>query len=103
MSAYYVYLMASHSRCLYVGVTNDLLRRVWQHKTGAVPGYTRRYRVTRLVYFEQTNNPYAAITREKQLKRWPRSRKIRLIEAQNSGWLDLAPSCHPAAASPLSG
>ena len=90
MRAYYVYILASQSRCLYVGVTSDLQQRVWHHKSGAVPGFTRRYRVTRLVYFEQTTDPHAAIAREKQLKRWPRRRKERLIEAGNAGWLDLS-------------
>ena len=80
MREYFVYVMASRSRRLYTGVTNDLLRRVWQHKTGAVDGFTRRYRVTQLVYFEQTSDVHSAIAREKQLKRWPRIRKARLIE-----------------------
>jgi putative endonuclease len=87
---YYVYVLASNSRCLYVGVTSDLRRRVWQHKNGMVPGFTRQYRVTHLVYFEQTTDVRSAIAREKQLKRWPRNRKERLIEACNAGWLDLS-------------
>ncbi len=89
MRQYYIYIMASLSRCLYVGITNDLRRRVWEHKTGALPGFTRKYRVTKLVYFEITSDPNAAIAREKQLKRWPRKRKYRLIEMHNAGWLDL--------------
>ena len=89
MRQYYVYIMASLSRRLYVGMTNDLRRRVWQHKTGALPGFTRKYRVTKLVYFEVTSDPNAAIVREKQIKRWPRRRKYQLIERQNVGWLDL--------------
>jgi putative endonuclease len=89
MRQYYVYIMASLSRRLYVGITNDLRRRVWEHKTGALPGFTRRYRVTNLVYFEITSDPNVAIAREKQLKRWPRRRKHRLIEGHNAGWLDL--------------
>ena len=90
MREYYVYILASQARCLYVGVTSDLQQRVWHHKVGAVPGFTRQYRVTRLVYFEPTNDPHVAIAREKQLKRWPRWRKERLIEAGNAGWLDLS-------------
>ena len=86
---YYVYIMASLSRRLYVGTTNDLRRRVWQHKTSVVPGFTRKYRVTNLVYFECTSDPNTAIAREKQLKRWTRRRKYRLIEAHNAGWVDL--------------
>jgi putative endonuclease len=82
--------MASRSRTLYVGVTNDLLRRVWQHKNGDVPGFTRRYRVVNLVYFEQTTDIRVASAREKQLKRWPRWRKDRLIEEWNARWLDLS-------------
>ena len=90
MRQYWAYIMASTSRTLYVGVTRDLHRRVWQHKEGLVEGFTTRYRVTRLVYFEQVADVHAAITREKQLKRWPRWRKDRLIEAENLGWLDLS-------------
>jgi putative endonuclease len=89
MADYYVYIMASHSRTLYVGLTNDLQRRVWQHKTGALEGFTRKYQVKQLVYFERTSDPNAAITREKQLKRWSRARKYRLIEEHNVGWRDL--------------
>jgi putative endonuclease len=91
MREYAVYIMASRSRRLYVGVTGDLRRRVAQHKAGAVPGFTSTYRMTNLVYFEQATDVRAAITREKQqLKRWPRRRKERLIEAHNVGWLDLS-------------
>ena len=90
MRQYYVYIMASHSRRLYVGITNDLARRVAQHKRGEIEGFTRRYRIIRLVYFEQTGDVRAAIAREKQLKQWPRTRKERLIERGNAGWLDLA-------------
>jgi putative endonuclease len=96
MRVYSVYIMSSLSRALYVGVTNDLRRRVCQHKFGADPtGFTARYRISRLVYFEQTSNIRAAIAREKQLKRWTRTRKFRLIEARNAGWLDLAAAWFP--------
>ena len=90
MRSFYVYIMASFSRCIYVGVTNDLPRRVFEHKQGKVPGFTRTYRVNRLVYFEQTADVRVAISREKQLKRWPRWRKDRLIEEHNAGWEDLS-------------
>jgi putative endonuclease len=90
MRSYYVYILASHSRVLYVGVTNDLRRRMAEHRSGAVPGFTRRYRITMLVHFEATANVTGAIAREKQLKRWPRGRKIRLIEAANREWRDLS-------------
>jgi putative endonuclease len=87
---YYVYIMASLSRCLYVGATTDLRRRVWQHKTGARSGFTRRYRVTRLVYFECIPDRDAAFARERKLKTWSREQKCRLIEKHNAGWLDLS-------------
>ncbi|MEP6999422.1 MAG: GIY-YIG nuclease family protein [bacterium] len=90
MRNYYVYILASHSRCLYTGITNDLFVRVYQHKRGVVPGFTKTYRINRLVHFESTANVHAAIAREKQLKRWPRLRKNRLIEKNNGGWHDLS-------------
>ncbi|MEO8620522.1 MAG: GIY-YIG nuclease family protein [bacterium] len=85
MRNYYVYILASHSRCLYTGITNDLFVRVYQQKTGAIAGFTRTYRTNRLVHFESTANVHAAIAREKQLKRWPRLRKYRLIERTTRG------------------
>ena len=87
---YYVYMMASRSRVLYVGTTSDLLRRAVQHKTGAFAGFTRKYQVNRLVYFEQTSNSRAATARERQIKGWTREKKCRLIETTNLGWEDLA-------------
>jgi putative endonuclease len=86
---YYVYMMASRSGTLYLGVTNDLVRRVYEHKHGVVPGFTSKYRVTRLVYCEQTNDVGAAIDREKQLKRWSRQKKMALVESVNPKWEDL--------------
>ena len=74
MRQYYVYIMASRSRTLYTGVTNDLNRRVWEHKHGTIPGFTKRYRVNRLVHFESTSNVSAAIAREKQIKGWSRAK-----------------------------
>ena len=90
MRSYYAYIMASRSRVLYVGFTNDLVRRVVEHKRGLVPGFTSRYHVTRLVYFEQFADVRDAIAREKEIKGWARARKIRLIEARNATWEDLA-------------
>src|SRR5690242_2054848 len=87
---YYVYIMGSISRVLYVGVTNDLRRRVGEHKTGEVDGFTKRYNVNRLVHFEATGDVRAALEREKELKGWRRSRKIALIEKENPGWRDLS-------------
>lgn len=75
MRTFYVYIMASRSRVLYVGVTNDTARRVTEHKQGSVPGFTTRYRVTRLVYFEQFADIRDAIAREKKIKGWVRTRK----------------------------
>ena len=95
---YYTYIMASRSRVLYVGVTNDLARRVNEHKQGRNPGFTSKYRVTRLVYFEEFADIRLAIAREKELKGWKRSRKIGLIEDRNPTWEDLAetlPSLNP--------
>ncbi|TJY55906.1 GIY-YIG nuclease family protein [Sinimarinibacterium sp. CAU 1509] len=88
--SYYVYLLASRRNgTLYVGMTNDLIRRVWEHKTGAVDGFTKRFNVHQLVWFEQTDDPAAAIAREKQIKKWNRAWKLKLIEAQNPQWKDL--------------
>ena len=90
MRTFYVYIMASRSRVLYVGVTNDLSRRVSEHKQGSVLGFSTRYRVTRLVYFEQFADIRDAIAREKELKGWVRSRKTRLIDSDNPTWEDLS-------------
>jgi putative endonuclease len=75
---------------VYTGVTNDLIRRMYQHKCGAVKGFTAKYKVTRLVYYEETPNSRAAVARERQIKGLLRERKLRLIESINTGWLDLA-------------
>jgi putative endonuclease len=85
-----VYILASAKKALYVGVTNDLRRRLYEHKTGMVPGFTTRYRIDRLVYYECASEARAAIERERQLKGWRRQRKLELIEAENPEWEDLA-------------
>jgi len=90
MRSYYVYIMASSTCTLYVGVTNDLERRVFEHKQDLVPGFTRRYAVKRLVYYEDTNDVSVAIAREKQIKGWRRSRKVELIASMNPAWRDLS-------------
>jgi putative endonuclease len=82
--------MSSLSRTLYTGVTNDLERRVNEHKSGAVPGFTKRYSVNRLVYFQETNDIGAAIAAEKQIKGMLRPKKIALIEEENPSWRDLS-------------
>ena len=87
---YCVYILASRSRVLYIGVTSQLLERVKQHREGLVAGFTTRYRIHRLVYFESFANPKSAISREKQLKGWNRAKKLALIEANNPAWEDLA-------------
>jgi putative endonuclease len=87
---FHVYILASRSRRLYVGVTSDIVSRIHRHKHHVFPGFTAQYNIVRLVYFETTSNSVAAITREKQLKRWPRPRKIRLIELHNPDWRDLS-------------
>ncbi len=87
---YSVYIVSSRSRALYIGVTSDLARRIHQHRTHAVPGHSARYRINRLVYFETTEDVHAAIAREKILKGLRREKKIRLIEAMNPRWEDLA-------------
>ena len=87
---YYVYILSSKSGTLYVGVTNDLERRVYEHKSLKVPGFTRRYKVNRLVYYEEHNDVTQAIEREKTIKGWTRRKKIELIKSQNYKWEDLA-------------
>jgi putative endonuclease len=90
---YYVYLLASSKHgTLYIGVTNDIVRRVYEHRTKAVAGFTTRYGVDKLVWFEVYDDPTTAITREKELKKWRRDWKIRLIEEDNPEWDDLYPS-----------
>src|SRR5687767_9572681 len=80
---FFVYMLTSRSRVLYTGVTRDLLRRVHQHKLGEIAGFTRRYHVTRLVYFEETGSARAAFERERMIKGWSRAKKIQLVESAN--------------------
>jgi putative endonuclease len=87
---YTVYIMASRSLTLYIGVTRDLGRRVAQHKQRAIGGFTSKYRVERLVYYERFVDIRAAIAREKQVKGWRRDKKIALIRSKNPTWIDLA-------------
>ena len=87
---FHVYIMASASRRLYVGVTGNLTRRVDQHRRREIKGFTRKYQMVRLVYAEVTSDVQSAIRREKQIKGWTRSKKIDLIENLNPGWGDLA-------------
>ncbi len=88
---YYVYIMASkRNGTLYIGVTNDIVRRVYEHKHGLNEGFTKRYSIKNLVYYETTNDIHEAILREKRLKKWNRAWKIELIEKQNPEWNDLS-------------
>jgi putative endonuclease len=86
---YYVYIVASASRTLYVGVTNDLEQRIWQHRHKTLGGFTAKYDVSRLVWFEWHTHIENAIAREKQIKGWSRDKKLALIQAENPTWWDL--------------
>ena len=87
---YFVYIMTNKSGTLYTGVTNNLEKRVYEHKHHLVNGFTKKYRIDKLVYFEETNDINVAISREKQIKGWLRKKKIALIESMNPGWKDLS-------------
>ena len=90
MKEYYVYIMANEPRTIYVGVTNSLERRIYEHKNKLVVGFTSRYDLTKLVYYASTNDMREAIAREKQIKGWTRAKKVALIEEMNPYWDDLA-------------
>jgi putative endonuclease len=82
--------MTNKSRTLYIGVTNNLEKRVFEHKSKLVDGFTKRYNLTQLAYFEETNDVHVALAREKQLKGWLRAKKIALVESANPAWRDLS-------------
>lgn len=90
MKSYYVYIMTNRSKTLYTGITNNLERRVYEHKQKLIPGFTSKYDITKLVYHEETNDVSVAIAREKQIKGWLRAKKIALIELENPEWKDLS-------------
>ena len=94
---YYVYILSNNTNVtIYTGITNDLIRRVYEHKTHAdTKSFTAHYHVHQLVYFEETGDAYTAISREKQIKSWSRKRKNRLVETINPSWEDLYPSLLP--------
>jgi putative endonuclease len=87
---YYVYIMTNKSRTLYTGVTSNLMRRVQEHKEKLIEGFTSKYNIHILVYYESTSSVYAALAREKQIKGWLRAKKIALIESENPEWKDLS-------------
>jgi putative endonuclease len=90
MAQYYIYIMASPTGTLYTGVTNDLKRRVYQHKHMLIEGFTKKYNVTRLVFYEEADDVNTAIAREKEIKGWVRRKKLALIKARNPKWQDLS-------------
>jgi len=90
MREYYVYIMTNKSRTLYVGVTSNLLRRIFEHKNHLIEGFTEKYNINKLVYYEMTNDIIEAISREKQIKGWLRQKKIDLIQSMNPTWRDLS-------------
>lgn len=90
MKVFYVYIMGSKTGTLYVGVTSNIERRVYEHKNHLLPGFTDKYNVDQLLYYEETNNPISAISREKQIKAWRREKKVKLIDSMNVAWNDLS-------------
>lgn len=90
MNNYYVYILTNRSKTLYTGVTNDIIRRVYEHKQKLIPGFTQKYNIEKLAYYEETVDVTAAIAREKQIKGWLRVKKIALIESMNPEWHDLS-------------
>jgi putative endonuclease len=92
MKAFYGYMMTNRSRAvLYTGITNSLMRRVSQHQNGEIEGFTKTYKVNRLIYYERFNDPRDAIAREKEIKGWRREKKNALVETMNAKWADLSP------------
>jgi putative endonuclease len=90
MKKYYTYILANKKNgTIYIGVTSDLIKRIWEHKQKLVPGFTQKYNIDKLVYCEEHNDVNLAIQREKQIKKWNRSWKIKIIKKQNPEWKDL--------------
>jgi len=101
MKSFFVYLMTNKSRVvLYTGVTNDLTRRAWEHQSGEFKGFTQTYKVNRLVYYEDFDDPLDAIAREKEIKGWRRSKKNALVEILNPKWADLSSTLYEDAGGP---
>ena len=92
---YFVYILSNwDDSVLYIGVTSNLPRRLYEHQNGLADGFTKKYNVHKLVYYEYTNDVYSALSREKQLKKWNRTKKIALIEKMNPHWFDLSAQCN---------
>jgi putative endonuclease len=100
--SYFVYILASDHRTLYVGVTSDPGKRLFEHRHGITKGFTKKYNIHRLVYFEETDDPMTAIVREKQIKGWSRRKKVALIEKRNPEWRDLSEGWDEQARDPSS-
>ncbi len=92
MKQYYVYILTNKSGTLYTGMTNDLRRRIYEHKKGLIEGFAKKYNIKRLVYFESSTSVHTAITREKQIKGWSRKKKIEIVDSSNPEWIDLSNS-----------
>jgi len=90
MKNYYVYIMSSKTGTLYIGMTNDIKKRIYQHKNHLIPGFTNKYNIDRLLYVETVSDPISAISREKQIKKWRREKKIAIIDSMNPDWKDLS-------------
>jgi putative endonuclease len=89
MKQYFVYILTNNSGALYVGFTSNLKNRIWEHKNKTIKGFTEKYNIDKIIHFEQSENVYSAIQREKQLKGWTRKKKIALFEKENPEWRDL--------------
>ena len=89
MKQYFVYILTNNSGALYVGFTSNLKNRIWEHKNKVVKGFTEKYNIDKIIYFEQSENVHSAIQREKQIKGWSRKKKIALFEKENPEWRDL--------------
>ncbi len=96
MKRYYAYIMTNQSGTLYTGVTNNVTRRIYEHKQGVASHFTAKYRITRLLYVEETQDIHAALAREKQIKGWTRAKKLALIKSSNPHWKDLSADCYAA-------
>ncbi len=100
---FYVYILTNRSGSTYIGMTSNLMQRVWQHREGLVPGYTRERNIKRLVFYEMVEEAQAAVARERQLKKWNRARKTKLVQGMNPTWRDLYPGLISGVVTPPAG